>query len=103
MTTGQTKRIVELWNKGVRAGDIAKDVGVSRTTVYSYAESNRDKCPRRDNVHHMTPEDDAKAYEMRQNGMTFQEIADSFGIKWASCASRMIIRHEGVLRRAARR
>lgn len=52
MTEGQLGELVAMWRDGVKAKDIASELGVTRSAVYYHASMHRDLCERRGSGRH---------------------------------------------------
>lgn len=73
------EQVVELWHKGAKVSDIARSVGVSKATIYSYLRHLGLKRQRPANVK-VNEEKLREMVEMLESGATITEIARKLGV-----------------------
>jgi len=78
---GQDKEIIELAKNGVGKNTIAKKLGVSRNAVYKHLEHNGlHKNEGKGKIVKLTKKAKQKAVNLREQGMTWNEISEAVGV-----------------------
>lgn len=98
MNTTNYIKLCELWERGVETEDIAKELGISVSTIRIYIHRHRDEFPHRrhhvewwaENMQYMEPLDtkalgctvtQTAVFQLFDAGMTLGEIAKRLGLK----------------------
>lgn len=76
----RTEEFVELWEKGIKGSEIAKELGVPEWYVYDYARTHREDCKRRKKGPESRINDKAKFIQMWTDGVKAEQIARYFNV-----------------------